>query len=52
VKVINDLDQGTPEWLAARVGRPTASRFADIITAAKGDLSNDVREVVTRSLAD
>jgi hypothetical protein len=50
VKVINDLDQGTPEWLAARVGRPTASRFADIITAAKGDLSKSaggyIRELI------
>ena len=50
MKVINDLDQGTPEWLAARVGRPTASRFADIITAAKGDLSKSaggyIRELI------
>jgi len=50
VKVINDLDQGTTQWLAARVGRPTASRFADIITAAKGDLSKSaggyIRELI------
>jgi len=39
VKIIPDLIQGSPEWLAARKGRPTASRFSDIVTAAKADLS-------------
>jgi hypothetical protein len=31
--------QGSEVWAALRRGRPTASRFKDIITAAKGDLS-------------
>lgn len=31
--------QGSEAWQAIRRGRPTASRFKDIITAAKGDLS-------------
>ena len=43
MRVIQELTQGTPEWLAARVGRPTASRFSDIITAAKGDLSKSAK---------
>ena len=30
-----EIEQGTPEWLAARAGLPTASRFADVI-AQKG----------------
>lgn len=33
MKIYRDLTQGTPEWLAIRKGRPTASRFSEIITA-------------------
>jgi len=43
MRVILELEQGTPEWLQARCGRPTASRFSDIITAAKGDLSKSAK---------
>lgn len=43
MKVIKELQQGTSEWLQARCGRPTASRFSDIITAAKGDLSKSAK---------
>lgn len=39
MKVYRDIIQGSAEWLALRMGRPTASRFDEIITAAKGDLS-------------
>lgn len=28
----NDIEQGTPEWLALRLGKPTASCFGKIIT--------------------
>jgi hypothetical protein len=30
--IILDLEQGTPEWLQARLGIPTASNFGNIIT--------------------
>lgn len=30
--IYRDITQGTPEWLAIRKGRPTASRFDEIIT--------------------
>lgn len=33
-------EQGTDLWLALRRGRPTASRFSDIVTSVKGDLSS------------
>ncbi len=33
MKVFADILQGSPEWLALRKGRPTASRFSDIVTA-------------------
>ncbi len=32
---ILDVEQGSPEWMEARVGRPTASRFDSIMTTAK-----------------
>jgi hypothetical protein len=37
--VIHMMEQGTPEWLAARLGIPTASEFHRIITASQGNLS-------------
>jgi hypothetical protein len=43
MRVILELEQGSAEWLQARCGRPTASRFSDIITAAKGDLSKTAK---------
>jgi hypothetical protein len=43
MKVIPQLTQGSPEWLAMRKGRPTASRFSDIVTAAKGELSKSAK---------
>ena len=50
MKVFTDLIQGTDEWKAIRKGKPTASRFSDIITAAKGDLSKSaggyIRELI------
>lgn len=30
--IIIDVEQGTPEWLRARMGRPTASKFKSIMT--------------------
>lgn len=39
--IVLDVEQGTPEWLQARIGIPTASMFKNIITAtgliSKGD---------------
>jgi len=50
MNIIRDLTQGTPEWRAVRKGKPSASRFSDIITAAKGDLSKSadgyIRELI------
>lgn len=31
-----DVEQGSPEWLAARLGIPTASQFQTILAAGKG----------------
>ncbi|ULB09959.1 YqaJ viral recombinase family protein [Cereibacter azotoformans] len=35
VEVFRHMEQGTPEWLAARAGVATASRFSDILTKAR-----------------
>ena len=40
---IVDVEQNTPEWEAVRLGKPTASEFHRIITAVKGDLSEQAR---------
>lgn len=32
-----DIEQGSPEWYAARLGVPTASEFGSIITPKKGE---------------
>lgn len=31
-----DCDQGSPEWFAARLGIPTASKFSDVLAGGKG----------------
>ena len=31
--IILDHEQGSPEWLAARLGKPSASMFSKLITA-------------------
>lgn len=36
IDLMKDLEQGSPEWLAARVGRVTASRIPDVMAKGKG----------------
>lgn len=35
MKLYWDVKQNTPEWLTLRMGRPTASRFSDVMTPKK-----------------
>ena len=49
---ILNLEQGTDEWLNARLGIPTASRFKDIITPAKGDLSKSYKTYMYELIAE
>lgn len=44
-------EQGSPEWLAARMGKPTASQFSQIVTAARGDLSKSSEGLINELLA-
>ncbi len=50
--IIHDMPQGSPEWLNARLGIPTASQFARIITAVKGDLSKSARKYAHELVAE
>lgn len=52
MKIHTDLIQGTPEWLAIRKGRPTASRFRDFVTTAKGDLSKSARGYICELIGE
>ena len=36
IEIIEDVEQGSAEWVAARLGVPTASRFADVMAAGEG----------------
>lgn len=51
MKII-DVKQNTPEWIAVRLGKPTASEFHRIITAVKGDLSASARKYAAGLVAE
>jgi len=44
-------EQGTPEWLAARAGIPTASMFATVLAKGKGAEASKTRSTYMRKLA-
>ena len=44
--------QGSEDWENIRRGRPTASRFADIVTAAKGELSKSASGYIHELIAE
>ena len=47
-----DCVQGSDEWLAARLGIPTASEFHRVVTAAKGDLSKSAGKYAAQLVAE
>ena len=49
---ILDFEQGSVEWHQARLGIPTASRFSDIITPAKGGLSTSYKKYIAELIAE
>jgi hypothetical protein len=51
MKII-DCVQNSDEWIAARLGIPTASEFHRIITAVKGDLSKSARKYAAGLVAE
>ena len=50
--IIKHLEQGTPEWFSVRLGKPTASRFKDIITPSKGDKSKSYKTYMYELIAE
>lgn len=50
--ITHDVEQGSEAWLRLRLGRPTASEFHRIITAAKGDLSKQARRYAHQLVAE
>lgn len=49
---IIDCEQGSDEWFAARLGKPTASVFDKVITKGKGHKSKSVDDLVNRCVAE
>ena len=49
---IHRVEQGTPEWLALRLGIPTASEFHKILTPKKGQLSSQTRGYAFRLVTE
>ena len=43
MEIINDIEQGTPEWLSMRLGWITASRFKDVKASGKGGAPSKTR---------
>lgn len=51
MKILN-FEQGSEEWFKARLGIPTASRFKDIVTPAKGDKSTSYKKYMYELIAE
>ena len=49
---ILDFEQGSIDWVAARKGIPTASRFSDICTAKTGALSASAKKYAAELLVE
>jgi len=52
VSKIHRVDQGTAEWHALRIGKPTASMFHKIITPKTGKPSTQAQEYMYRLIAE
>lgn len=50
--IVLNLEQGSEAWHRARLGIPTASRFKDIITPAKGEKSKSYTAYLYELLAE
>lgn len=52
MKIFPHVLQQSEEWFAMRRGRPTASRFGDIITPAKGEYSKSAEKYMHELIAE
>lgn len=44
MNIIYDIEQGSDEWLELRLGKLTASKFADVISKGRGSAPSKTRE--------
>ena len=49
--IIHDMEQGTPEWHAVRLGLPTASQFATIMAKGRNGGDSKTRQTYLYKLA-
>lgn len=52
MKIYLEVQQGTDAWHALRLGKPTASNFAKIVTKKKADLSAQAADYALRLVAE
>lgn len=50
MNIIYDIEQGSDEWLALRLGKLTASRFKDVLTKGRGDAPSKTRQAYMMQL--
>lgn len=51
MRIIYDVEQGSEEWLMMRLGKLTASKFADVMSKGRGDKPSKTRESYIYQLA-
>lgn len=51
MNIIYDIAQGSPEWLALRLGKVTASRFSDVLAKGRGNAPSKTRQSYLYQLA-
>lgn len=51
MQVINNIEQGTDEWLELRLGKVTASRLADVMSKGRGSAPSKTRQSYMLQLA-
>ena len=49
---IHNVEQYSPEWYALHIGRPTSSRFDDILTPSKLELSKSRKKYMYQLVAE
>ena len=49
--LIREMEQGTPEWFAVRMGLPTASQFATIMAKGRSGGDSKTRQTYLYKLA-
>lgn len=51
MKIIESIEQGTPEWFELRLGKVTGSRFKDVMSKGRGNAPSKTRHSYMMDLA-